>query len=111
MHKAAAGILILAEGRRRNGRLKVAEGLSNEIDRIGGPVGHYHATRVNIVALGNQLFQRPRLRLRIVSDEFRTGSQMTEQRLMTAVRTDVRREVAPDAFVSVCVVAVSLNHD
>ena len=107
--KQLTGIFILAERRTRNVGLQ-RESLCDEVDGVGSTIGDDDLFGGDVVFLGNQLFQRPRFRLRIVAGELRMGSQIAHQCLMAHACTDIRREVGNNVRVLVCVVAVSFNH-
>ena len=107
--KQLAGVFILAERRTRNVGLQ-RESLCNEVDGLGSPVGDDDLFRGDVLLFGNQLFQRPCLRFRIVAGKLRVSRQVTHQRLMAPACTDVRREVGNNVLILVGVVAVSFNH-
>ena len=73
--EAGAGVLIFAECGGWDDWLEL-KSLCDEVDGLGSPVGDDDTMRVDAVALGQHCLQRPRLRLRVVADEFGVAGQM-----------------------------------
>ena len=66
---AGCGTGILAEGRLVDHRPAVAEGLGNEIDGLGGTIGHHHVVGTDAHPLGQHALKGVRLGLGIAGND------------------------------------------
>ena len=107
--KELTGIFVLAERRSGDDRLHI-ERLCDEVDGLGGAIGDNHLFWGYVMSLGDHLFQRPCLGLRVVIKDTMTGCQICKQLVVVGGGADVRREVAADVAVFVGIVTVAFNH-
>ena len=84
--------------------------LCYQIDGLRSTTRYDNLLRVYFVAFGYHFLQRPCLRLRIMTNQLWMSSKMFHQFPMAVMNADVRREIAHDAFILICIVTVPFNH-